>query len=142
MFDFSKICKTYEAMTPDELRQTLKKESEIVLPALAALNGSDGVSEFIVFAMTACAVDGRLDPEEYTLFSAVTGISLDYAAACELVTATANKESRHIVDIVADTFGLLSDDIKASMVSFCLCFCAANGKIGGKEKRFLKRLIK
>jgi hypothetical protein len=27
-------------------------------------------------------------------------------------------------------------------VSFCLCFCAANGKITREEKRFIKQLIK
>lgn len=141
MFDFGKICREYENMTDGERRATLVRDSAVILPALNAING-DGVSEFVLFIMTACAASGNLEPEEYALFTDVTGISLDYGAACALVSAAATKESRNIVDVIVDTFGLLSDDIKTCMVSFCLCFCAANGKIDGKEKRFIKKLIK
>lgn len=140
MSDFAKICKIYEQMSDDERHETLVRDSEAILPALRALNG-DGVTEFVIFAMTACSADGRLDPEEYRLFTDVTGIRLDYADACELVKLASTRTNRNIVDIVVDTFGMLDEELKANMISFCLCFCAANGKVDGKEKRFIKRLI-
>ena len=117
------------------------RDSSVILPALTAIAG-DGVTEFILFVMTACAADGKLDPEEYALFTDVTGITVEYSAACAMISAAATKESRNIVDIIVDAFGQLDDELKASMISFCLCFCAANGKIDGKEKRFIKNLIK
>lgn len=141
MFDFSKVCRTYEAMNADELKSMLQHEAATVLEALAEL-GRDGVNEFILFVMTACGADGKLDPKEYALFCDVTGISYEYDTVCELVCVAAAKDSRHVVDIIADAFGQLSDEIKASIVSFCLCFCAANGKISGREKRFIKKLLK
>ena len=140
MFDFAKICKIYEQMSDAERRETLVRDSAVILPALRLLNG-DGVTEFVVFAMTACSADGKLDPEEYRLFTDVTGISLDYADACELVKLTSTRANRNVVDIVVDTFGMLDEGLKANMISFCLCFCAANGKVDGKERRFIKRLI-
>lgn len=141
MFDFSKICKEFENMSDSDRKATLARDSAVILPALSSLNG-DGTLEFLLFVMTSCAADGRLDREEYKLFCDVTGIALDYNTACEMVSAATQKESRNAVDMIVDIFGLLNDDIKASMISFCLCFCAANGKIDGKEKRFIKKLIK
>lgn len=141
MFDFSKICKSYAKMTDEERRQVLLTNSAEILSALDDTQG-DKETVFILFVMTACGASGKLEFEEYKLFRDVTGIELDYDTACALVDSAATRESRNVVDIIVDIFGLFSEELKASMVSFCLCFCAANGKIDSREKKFIKRLLK
>ena len=138
---FGRICREYEKMTREELCAMLRQESLLVLPALASFGGN-GVDKFIMFVFTACAADGKLDPEEYDLFCEVTGIELEYSAACAMIEMAKTRVAQNAIDNVIDSFGLLSDELKASMISFCLCFCAANGKICRREKKFLKRLIK
>ena len=138
---FGKICREYLKLTRDELCTMLRQESLIVLPALASLGG-DGINEFIMFVFTACASDGKLDAEEYSLFTEVTGIEIAYDDACKLIDSAKTRVAQNAIDNVIDSFGLLSEEVKASMISFCLCFCAANGKITRGEKKFLKRLIK
>ena len=139
---FGKICREYQKLTREELRTMLRQESLIVLPALCAVGGGDGINEFIMFVFTACAADGKLDAEEYSLFCEVTGIELAYDDACRLIDVAKTKVAQNAIDNVIDSFGLLSEEVKASMISFCLCFCAANGKITRREKKFLKRLVK
>ena len=138
---FGKICREYRKITDEERLAILREESAIVLPALSAFS-EDAASDFIFFVFTACAADGKLDEKEYKLFLDVTGIELGYAEACSLIDVAKSRVAQNAVDRAVDTFGLLSDEIKASMVSFCLCFCSANGKIKRREKKFLKSLIK
>ncbi len=138
---FGKICREYKNMTDEERRAMLREDSAMILPALASFGG-DGISEFIFFVFTACAADGKLDDKEYELFVDVTGIELGYAEACSLIDVAKSRVAQNAVDRAVDIFGLLSDELKASLVSFCLCFCSANGRITRREKKFLKSLIK
>lgn len=138
---FGKICREYKNMTPEARTAMLKEDSLLILPALTALGG-DGISDFIFFVFTACGADGKLDMKEYELFCDVTGIEIAYSDACALIDTAKTRVAQNAVDRAVDAFGLMSDEVKAAMVSFCLCFCAANGKIERREKKFLKSLIK
>ncbi len=138
---FGKICREYKKMTDEERRAMLREDSAVILPAFCAL-GENGVADFVFFIFTACGADGKLDDREYALLREVTGIELEYSDACALLDAAKTRVAQNAVDAAVDAFGLLSDELKAAMVSFCLCFCSANGKITHKEKKFLKKLIK
>ena len=141
MFNFGRICRAYKRMTPEDRRATLVEDAEVILPALASVGG-DGITEFIFLVSTACAVDGKLNFDEYKLFCDVTGITVNYDAACAMIDAANTRVAQNLIDRVVDDFGEMDIHIKERMVSFCLCFCAANGKITGDEKRFIKKLIK
>ena len=141
MLGFGKICDTFENMTDEDRRAALAKGSSVILPALAALSGGDGKKEFIVFVSVACAADDKLDEAEYKLFSEVTGISVDYATACAMIDEAKANSARSVVDEVTDFFGLFNSELKAAVISFCLCFCAADGKVTRKERKFLQTLI-
>ena len=142
MFNFGRICRVYKNMSPEDRRATLIEDSAIILPALSELDGDDGVRAFIIIVSTACAVDGKLDVEEYKLFCDVTGITVDYESACAIIDTAKTRVAQNLIDVIVDRFGDADIRIKESMVSFCLCFCAANGKITRDEKKFIKQLIK
>ena len=141
MFEFDKMCKKYEALSFDELKEIVASESQIVLPALDALEG-DGLSAFILFIATACAASGELELGEYKLFEEVTGVSVSYEDALSIVDAAKGRDAQETVNEIVDLFGVLDEDVKYSMVMFCLAFCAANGKIDAREKRFIRLLLK
>lgn len=141
MFNFGRICRAYKNMSPEDRRATLIEDAEVILPALASAGG-DGATEFIFLVSTACAADGKLSFDEYKLFCDVTGITLNYDAVCAMIDAANTRVAQNLIDSVVDGFGDMDIHVKERMVSFCLCFCAANGKITGDEKRFIKKLIK
>jgi hypothetical protein len=129
-------------MSSEDRRATLIEDASVILPALAALDGDDGVKAFIIIVSTAYAADGKLNADEYRLFCDVTGTTVDYSAACAMIDAANTRVAQNLIDVIVDRFGDIDIRIKESMVSFCLCFCAANGKITREEKRFIKQLIK
>lgn len=141
MFEFDKMCKKYEALSFEELKQIVMNESRIIMPALEALDG-DGIGAFILFIATACAASGQLELAEYKLFEEVSGISVPYEDACEIVESAKGKDAQEVVDSIVDLFGVLDEDIKYSMTIFCLAFCAANGSINLKERKFIRKLLK
>lgn len=140
MFEFQKLCKEYEGLTYDERRAVLTELSNIVLPATAAITG--GTESFEVLVMASCAADGKLSVEEYSLFKDATGLDLSFDAAKEVIDALKGKELKEAADLVVDAFGALDEDIKEAMVSFCLCICSADGRVGLRERAFIKKLIK
>ncbi len=141
MFEFDQMCKKYEALSFAELKQIAANETRIILPALDTLEG-DGLDTFILFVATACASGGKLELGEYKLFEEITGLSVPYESAMELVQSAANREAQDIVDTIVDIYGVLDEDVKYSMVIFCLAFCAANGQINLKERRFIRKLLR
>ncbi len=140
MFEFEKVCKSYENLSYDERRAILTELSAVILPATTLISGGTEIFELLVLA--SCAADGRLSVEEYSLFKDATGIDISFDAAKEVVDVAKGKEVREAADLAVDTFGALEPAIKEAMVSFCLCICSADGRIGLRERAFIKKLIK
>ncbi len=141
MFEFDKLCEQYETMSFAELKAVVIEESAVFMPALLAL-GDGGIESFILFVSAACGASGELELAEYKLFEEATGVTVPYETACALVDSAKDKDAQTLVDELVDTLGELDEEIKASMISFTLAFCAANGYIGFSERRFIKRLLK
>ncbi len=141
MFEFEKVCKEYEALSFDQLKTIVSTESSVILPALDELDG-DGLSTFILFVATACAASGKLELGEYKLFEEVTGVTVSYEDALAIVDAAKGKDAQERVDAVVELFGVLDEEIKCSIMRFCLAFCAANGEVDSREKRFIRKLLR
>ena len=141
MFEFDKLCEQYELMSFEELKAVVADESTVFMPALLAL-GEGGVDAFVLFVAAACGASGELELAEYKLFEESTGISLSYEEASALVDSAKGKDSQKLIDELVDTLGELDSEIKASMVSFTLAYCAANGYIDFSERRFIRKLLK
>ena len=140
MFEFQKICREYEKMSYDERLAVLTEDSTIILPAVSTISG--GIASFILLVTASCAADGKLTVAEYALFKGITGLDISYDAAAVIIDAIKGKDLRDIADIVVDTFGEVDENIKCAMVSFCLCFCTANGRVLPSERRFIRQLIR
>ena len=140
MFEFDQMCKKYEALSFAQLKQIAADETRIILPALDSLEG-DGLDTFILFVATACASSGKLELGEYKVFEEITGLSVPSETAMAIVDSAATREAQDIVDTVVDLFGVLDEDVKYSMVIFCLAFCAANGQINLRERLFIRKLL-
>lgn len=141
MFEFETLCREYEALSFTELKQIVSREGEAILPALEALDG-DGLDTFLLFIATACAASGKLELAEYKLFEETTGVSVGYEEVLAIVDGVKGRDAQEVVDYVVDLFGVLDESVKTSMISFCLAFCAANGKIDAREKRFIRMLMR
>lgn len=141
MFEFDKMCKKYEALSFEELKEIVASESRTILPALDLLDG-DGLGTFLLFVATTCGASGKLELSEYKLLEETTGVSLPYEEVMAMVESGKGKDAQQTVDEIVDFFGVLDEEIKYSMVIFCLAFCAANGKIDLKERKFIRMLLK
>ena len=140
MFEFQKLCREYEKLSYDERRALLEEDSAVLMPVLGAIPG--GAEAFAILVLAACAADGKLSVEEYSLFKDVMGIDLSFDASATIVECAKGKDLLEAADAVVDLFGALSMEIKQLMVSFCLCFCAADGRVSMSEKSFIKKLIR
>ena len=140
MFEFEKLCHEYEALSYDQRRAVLTELAAAVLPATALITGGTAAFELLVLA--SCAADGKLSVEEYSLFKDATGFDISYDKAREAVDVAKGKDLREAADLVVDLFGALEPAIKEAMVSFCLCICSADGRIGLRERAFIKKLIR
>lgn len=140
MFEFQKLCHDYAKMSYDERLKVLITDSAMILPAINTIGG--GIATFVLLVTASCAADGKLTVAEYSLFKDATGLDISYDAAAVVIDAMKGKDLRDVADIVVDAFGDLNEDVKCAMVSFCLCFCTANGRALPSERRFIRQLIK
>lgn len=139
MFEFEKMCKAYETLTYDERADILAQDAEVILPAIEEVTG--GTHSFEILVLAACAADGHLDVEEYSLYKDATGMEMSFDEVRDELKTMKTSELMAAADEVVDGFGDLDMEIKESMVSFCLCLCSADGRIGLRERSFIKKLI-
>lgn len=150
MKEFDQLCKAFEEMDLLSYGTLLQEKSNTVVPALAAVSGSDytGLSAFATFIMGAIAVDGRLTEEEYILtkpmFEAFFGNTVDFELCSGLIRRMKpeNKELKKNTDHLVDALGHLSEELKEDIITVCMLICAVDGKISLKEKNWIKQLIR
>ena len=140
MFEFQKVCKQYEKLSYDERRALLEEQASVLVPAAATL--PYGIDSLIILVMASCAADGKLQAEEYSLFKDVTGLDLSYDLTSASIEAIKGKEIKEAADIIVDSLGEIDMELKALLVSFCLLFCSADGRVGLSERSFIKKLVK
>ena len=133
MFEFDKLCREYENLTYEERLDILTDMAGVIVPAIEELKGKR--KDFFMLVSAACAADGKLDPEEYSLFKESTGLDLDFDEAAETIRQIRGKD-------LAEQANELDEDVKAAMVSYCLCICSADKRIGLQERSFIRRLIR
>ena len=140
MFEFEKVCREYELLTYDERRDMLRQLADIIVPAVAQITG--GTDAFFILASAACAADGKLGVDEYSLFKDSTGLEIFYDEAAETIRQIKGKDLNEEADTLVDLFGGLDENIKDAMVCYCACLCSADDRIGLRERSFIRKLIK
>ena len=150
MNDFDRLCKTFEDLDPASYSVVLAQKSKDVLEGLAAVTGDvqSAVDLYVDIVLMAISADGKLDREEYILvepgLSAAVGQDITYDDARKIF-AKANLDARDnkaAVDEIVDMVGQVSPEIKDDIVLLTLIICSVDGKVSGKEKAWIRQLIK
>lgn len=149
MFEFTKICNEYEKMSTIERGVLLAGKSVTVLTKLKLLDidGIDPVETLAAYIIGSVTADGVVNEQEYILIYPalvrVFGDDFDFATikkAFKNDTDGKNAVKKYTKDLTA-VFGCIDEDLKADIVSLCLCVVTVDGKISLKERRYIRSLI-
>lgn len=149
MFEFKKLCDSYEKLSPVERGIILTEKSVKILASLklARLPNVDPIDTLVGFIIGSVASDGKIDEREYLLvlpsLVRVFGNDFDYNSVKEIFSKSDCKKAvAAITDNLLDIIRQFDEDFCSDVITLCLCIVSVNGKISLKEKRYLKRLCK
>ena len=115
-------------------RESLNK----VMPVFNRLaDDGNGASIVLPFICTSLAVDGKLSKIEYKFVCDLIG-DMDYDVVLSNVQEHYSDSSVELVDNMCDA---CPDDLKTSLLAFCLAFLAVDETISREEVAFIKRLL-
>lgn len=148
MFEFKKVCDTYEKMSAIERGLLLTEKSAVVFAKLHDLfipgvNPVDILAGFIIGSVTA---DGRINEKEYLLIYPALiktfGDDFDFASIKE--SFRRDKDGKKLIadytEEMLNILSLLDEELKWDVITLCLCVTSIDGKITLKEKRYIRCL--
>ena len=150
MSKFDDICKELEQLDHETFVKMFNDKSVDVMAALVDLtsNGTDGLTAYMQFLLASVAADGVLSEKEYELlkpfFDRMADKDVTYEEAVELFKKMGLDEPdalKDVVDVMVDFIGLVSEDVKADIITLCLLVCAIDGEVSQKEKDWIRQLI-
>ena len=150
MSGFDKLCKEFEKIDPATYIALLAAKSRDVLAGMAAVTGDlvSAVESYVDIVMMAVASDGKLSKEEFALIApglaAAVGQPITYEDAKKIMNKSKldSRDNKAAVDALVDLVGSVSPEIKDDIVILTMVICAADGRISGKEKAWIKQLIR
>ncbi|KUE73256.1 hypothetical protein AUQ37_03195 [Candidatus Methanomethylophilus sp. 1R26] len=150
MSEFDKLCKEFEKIDPATYIALLAAKSRDVLAGMAAVTGDlvSAVESYVDIVMMAVASDGKLSKEEFALIApglaAAVGQPITYEDAKKIMNKSKldSRDNKAAVDALVDLVGSVSPEIKDDIVILTMVICAADGRISGKEKAWIKQLIR
>lgn len=150
MFEFAKVWKEYEALSPAERGAVLGVKSVEILAKLRQLNlpGVDPVQTLAGFILGSVVADGRVNEQEYLLMYPallrVFGDGFDFESVKESLRL--NRGERDAVQqYTKDLLSLLSladESLCKDIVMLCLCVVSIDHKISPREQRYIRKLCK
>ena len=99
----------------------------------------NGATLLLPFICTALAVDGKFTQLEYRFVKEVTGIDISYDEFKNFIQPFYSDDWMERADKLADA---CPDEIKTSLLSFCLAFLAVDENISKEENVFISKLLK
>lgn len=150
MTDFNALCKMAEDLPAEVYPEVLRETAARVLPALEGAAGSRERAEMALAAFIIASVyaDGTLDKGEYALLrpnlEAALGGTVPFEAVKEYIenSKADGKQLQEFTDAMCDYLGMLSEELQSDVVLLALLICAVDGKVGAKEKKYIKKLIR
>lgn len=148
MFEFKKLCDTFEKMSVAERELLLMKKSAVVLAKFQHFFVSDLCATDILvgFIIGSVIADGHINETEYLLIypalARVFGDDFDFISIKESfqchpdqkkVLADYHQKMVHILSF-------MDDELKQDVITLCLCITSVDGKISLKEKKYICRL--
>lgn len=150
MFEFTKLCNSFENLNVVERGAILAEKSVKVLGKLKlmAVPGIDPVETLSGFIIGSVVADGRLNEQEYLLIypALLKAFGDDFDFASVKSAFAKNRDGRKAVRVYTESLlSLLADideDFREDIVTLCLCVVTVDGKISFREKNYIRRLCK
>ncbi len=148
MFEFKKLCDSFEKMSSVERGLLLTEKSVTILAKLHCLSipGIDPVSVFAGFLVGSVVSDGKINEKEYLIiyptlvrvFGDEFDLSSIKASFCD------DKNVRKVISDYTENMirilELWDDELKWDLITLCLCIVTIDEKVSFKEKRYIRRL--
>ena len=150
MFEFTKLCNSFENLNVVERGAILAEKSVKVLGKLKlmAVPGIDPVETLSGFITGSVVADGRLNEQEYLLIypALLKAFGDDFDFASVKSAFAKDRDGRKAVRVYTESLlSLLADideDFREDIVTLCLCVVTVDGKISFREKNYIRRLCK
>lgn len=150
MFEFSKLCKEFQNLSPVERGAILAAKSVKVVAKLDSydIEELDPVQTLVAFIIGAVAADGVIDEKEYLLIypSLVKAFGTDFNYDEVKDMFKKDREAKKAIhNFTADLLSVLAegdDELREDVITLCLCVLSIDGRITIREKNYIKKLIK
>ncbi len=127
----------YNHMSSEQLLERAKECYNELLPIFNSLDKRGNGKPYVaVFMGTALAADGKLSNAEYEFVSKL--LSMSYEDACAFVSKHLGEKAASISDRIFDS---CTEELKETLLDFCLCFLAVDNTITAEETEFIARLL-
>ena len=136
---YEQLMQNYVNAPYDVLLSVANSSLEKLMPYFAEFaEDGNGANVLLPLLCVTVAVDGKFSELEYKFVKDVTGIDETYDNFKNFVQQFYADEWFETVDKLIDS---CPDEIKNSLLSFCLSFTAVDEKISREENAFIAKLI-
>lgn len=148
MFEFKKVCDSFEKLSAVERGLLIAEKSATVLAKLRGLSivGIDPVGVLAGFMTGSVAADGKINEEEYLLIypALVKTFGDDFNFATIKESFRRDKDGKRLIsdytEKMLSIFSFLDEELKWDVVTLCLCVTSIDGRITLREKRYIRCL--
>lgn len=148
MFEFKKVCDSFEKLSAVERGLLIAEKSATVLAKLRGLSivGIDPVGVLAGFMIGSVAADGKINEEEYLLIypALVKTFGDDFNFATIKESFRRDKDVKRLIadytEKMLSIFSFLDEELKWDVVTLCLCVTSIDGRITLREKRYIRCL--
>ncbi len=142
MANFSDLLQDYVNKSYDELVSLAKASAAAFSDDLQSIfpDGTDSAQALMVVVSSCIGVDGKFSTLEYKFLCDILGIGdkFNYEELKGVIQDHYGPESIALTDSLAD---VLSNEKKAALICFCLCFLAVDETIDRNEVAFVVKLV-
>lgn len=136
---YNQLLQEYVNAPYDVLLAVATEALNKVMPVFSEIaEDGNGASIVLPFICTTLAVDGKFTELEYKFIKDVTGLELSYDELRNLVQQFYSAEWINAVDNLIDN---CPNEVKQSLLSFCLAFVSVDEHISREENAFIAKLM-
>lgn len=136
MASFTEIMQQYVNLDYSDLLSTAKRSFAKIIPACEAVDQENkGFLMVTSIFLAALAADGKMSSKEAQFISDLLGLDLKQI---EQFNSLYNSNMEELVDKFADS---LNSNLKAEVITLCLCIASVDEKISREENAFLQKLL-
>lgn len=148
MFEFKKLCDSFERLSAVGKWTLLRKTSVTVLERLRCVStvGEDPADALAGFLIGSAVSDGRLSERDYVLIYPsllqTFGEGFDLSTVKDAVRRDAGGRISPLryTENMRRIFSVIDDELKSDIVTLCMCVFAIDGRVAPKTKKYILRL--